>query len=87
MKDHKLRLNIENFNLKDFINSTANLMKMQTDLKGINFRIKNAVGNIELLSDIRRLKQILINLLSNAIKFTEKGFISLKVTTSLNLSN
>lgn len=33
-------------------------------------------GNLIILSDINRIKQVLSNLLSNAVKFTEKGSIS-----------
>ena len=32
-----------------------------------------------LISDYRRLKQVIINLLRNSVKFTQKGHISLKV--------
>ena len=56
MKDHKLRLNIECFQLNELIKQIASLMKIQTELKGISLRISNHVGNIILHSDIRRLK-------------------------------
>ena len=82
MKDQKLRLNIECFQLNELIKQVACLMKIQTELKGISLKISNQVGNIILHSDMRRLKQILINFLSNAIKFTEEGFVKLKVITA-----
>jgi len=34
-------------------------------------------GNIIIVSDRHRIKQILVNLLNNACKFTEKGFVEL----------
>ncbi|GIP23749.1 response regulator [Paenibacillus sp. J22TS3] len=51
--------------------------------KGIGFTIEAEDGVPETVyTDGHRLQQILKNLLSNAIKFTDKGRVSLKITTT-----
>ncbi len=42
----------------------------------------NKIGNKTIISDPRRIKQLLINLIVNALKFTEKGTVTIE--TSLN---
>jgi signal transduction histidine kinase len=61
------------------------------DEKKLEFRIKvepDAPGN--LITDVKRLQQVLKNLLSNAFKFTEKGQIMLLIRNAIdgwNLNN
>ena len=64
------------FNLKELLHS---IMRMQVPAaKTKKIRLTLTVGkNIPdvVLSDLYRLKRILINLISNAIKFTKKGYV------------
>jgi PAS domain S-box-containing protein len=46
--------------------------------KGIDLSWSKNGGPLKLLSDQRRVEQILINLLNNAIKFTEAGYVLLE---------
>lgn len=56
------------------------LMTMRAQEKGLPLEIVYASPLPEtIISDMRRLKQILINLLSNAIKFTTQGSVTLRV--------
>src|SRR5262249_32828754 len=55
-------------------------MAQQTRLA---FKVDVAPGTVESIeTDSRRLAQILRNLLSNAIKFTQKGEVSLRISSS-----
>ena len=49
---------------------------------GIQIIYDNKIGNKTIISDPRRIQQLLINLIVNALKFTEKGTVTIE--TSLN---
>jgi hypothetical protein len=68
--------------LSSLINDTVNIIRIKIGEKPIRF-YTNIDGNIPngLVGDEVRLRQILLNLLSNAVKYTEKGYISLTMTT------
>ena len=74
------RLDIENveFNLRQIIEDTMELMAMDAHGKGLEMVsfIPDDVP-MQLVGDPGRLRQILTNVVNNAIKFTEKGEISL----------
>ncbi len=44
--------------------------------KGVRFECHSPEEEITLMSDARKIRQILLNLISNAIKFTERGSVS-----------
>ena len=50
----------------------------------LTISIETNENNITIVSDERRVEQILLNLLSNAIKFSKKGTITVKVSTKDN---
>ena len=58
---------------------------LQTSSKGLELSI-NVAPNVPqiVLSDERRLKQVIINLLSNALKFTNEGSITIEVEFDKN---
>ncbi|NNC67045.1 MAG: response regulator, partial [Gammaproteobacteria bacterium] len=79
----KLELESIEFDLKELIEDTADLLKEVASKKGINL-ICNFQYGIPLIvfGDPNRLRQILNNLIHNAIKFTEEGNIYIKVQIS-----
>ena len=73
----QLEVRAEPFDLTAVIEKVVQLLKPVAEKKGLvlNTVIGEQLG--EIVSDQRRLSQILINLLNNAIKFTEKGCVTL----------
>lgn len=76
-----LKLDITDFNLRDIIESTLEMVALRAHLKGIAIGAlieKDVPVNVR--GDAMHLSQILKNLLDNAVKFTEQGQISLNVS-------
>ena len=73
-----------NFDLRDTVKSTIELLAFQAQSKGLDlsYSIKQDICT-KLVGDPTRFRQILLNLLGNAIKFTAEGKVWLEVT-SLN---
>lgn len=80
----KLELEQQPFDLRGCIEECLDLMAPEATNKGLNlaYIIEDSVPNT-LVSDITRLRQILVNLLSNAVKFTPKGEILISVSAAL----
>ncbi|MCL2093879.1 MAG: ATP-binding protein [Treponema sp.] len=78
----KLEIHPVRYMLSSLINDTVNIIRLRLIDKPIRFftNIDGSIPNV-LVGDEVRIRQILINLLSNAAKFTEKGHISMSVTT------
>ncbi len=66
--------------LPELIEQLANMFRMQAAAKGIEFvcQIHNPLPAV-VITDEKRLRQILINLLSNAVKYTAHGQVTLAV--------
>jgi PAS domain S-box-containing protein len=90
----KLDLEENPFNLRTCIESTLNLLAPKAIEKGLElaYLIDPQVPEV-IVSDVTRLRQILVNLVSNAVKFTEKGEVTVSVvarplpSTSLSASD
>ncbi len=67
--------------LSQLLSEVFSLMNVKALEKGIILEFQN-IGEIPttILSDTKRLKQILFNLIGNAIKFTEEGFVRLSIS-------
>ena len=77
----KLSLDIHSFNLRDCIEESLDLFTSTAFTKGIELAYcMDADAPEQIVSDITRLRQILVNLFSNAVKFTNQGEVTLRVS-------
>jgi signal transduction histidine kinase len=68
----KMEIKRERVVLDSLLSEAATLIRGMADTKGIAVDVE-VPGNIIVLGDAARLKQVLFNLLSNAVKFTPSG--------------
>lgn len=66
--------------LPDLLDDLSNMFKMQANQKGIqfNYTVRGRLPKT-VMTDEKRLRQILINLLSNAVKYTQQGRVDFEV--------
>ena len=76
----KLVIETASLDLQAFINELAQSMQLPAEGKGLQLVVQYH-GKVPrtILTDAKRLRQILVNLLGNAIKFSEQGAIKLVV--------
>jgi len=67
----------ESFDLARSIEKVAAIAGTLAEKKGLTLAVKVAPGVGTMVSDARRVEQVLLNLLSNAIKFSEAGSVTL----------
>jgi len=81
----KMELELEEFDLKELLESSLSFISERIKKRGIAFalNIKDGIGIIE--ADKRKVKQVIYNMLSNAIKFTpDAGKIGIEAERSSN---
>jgi signal transduction histidine kinase/CheY-like chemotaxis protein/purine-cytosine permease-like protein len=76
----RLELYRNRVHLPDLLDELANMFNMQASQKGIlfHYRVQGRLPNV-VMTDEKRLRQILINLLSNAVKYTQTGQVDFEV--------
>ena len=75
-----VELNTRPANLREAVESVATLMSVQAREKGLEILVRYDPKAPEVLvTDIGRVRQILLNLVGNAINFTEKGYVLINV--------
>lgn len=81
----KITLNEESFDLHQLLQTIEEMFQIRAEAKGLWFKFILA-DNLPkcVVSDARKLRQLLINLLSNAVKFTETGGVTLRAFVCLS---
>lgn len=81
---YKLELEHQPFSLKHLIEESLQMVSTQAGKRGLNLSYIISNGTLDtIIGDHGRLRQILVNLLGNAIKFTDKGDVSLSVSSKV----
>ena len=76
----KLALDNSALALEPFLRSIAGLVSLRAQMKGLTFDLEISPEAPEaILTDERRLRQVLLNLLANAVTFTDRGSVRLRV--------
>ncbi|MDB5179039.1 MAG: hypothetical protein JWN01_982 [Patescibacteria group bacterium] len=79
LEQGKMKLTLEQFDLKPVIESVIYELGALSHEKKIYIRTDNTLGTLPLVyADKNRVKQIIYNLTGNAMRFTEKGGITIK---------
>ena len=78
----KLELYPSPLDLHGFVHGLADMIRVRAEDKGLTF-VCNLSPDLpgSVLSDEKRLRQVLLNLLGNAIKFTTAGKVELSIST------
>ena len=75
--DH-LELSRDKVQVRNMIESSLDMLAERAANKNVELALVLKQGDINILGDIGRLRQIVVNLLSNAVKFTSHGEIIVK---------
>ncbi len=76
----KLELHPKALHFPSFLQGVMEISHVRAEQKGIDFIYLHTPGLPEgIVTDEKRLRQVLLNLLGNAIKFTDKGTVTFKV--------
>jgi PAS domain S-box-containing protein len=73
----QLQVSSEPLDLRASIAKVAEIVKPMAEKKGLALRVELTPEIGTLVSDGRRIEQVLLNLLNNAVKFTERGAVTL----------
>ncbi|VVB62905.1 Methanogenesis regulatory histidine kinase FilI [uncultured archaeon] len=82
VEKEKIELERQPFSLKHLIDESLDMVATQANKKGLNLSETIRYGTPDtIIGDHGRLRQILVNLLTNAVKFTDKGDVSVSVSS------
>ena len=73
----QMEVRAEAFDLRAALDRVIATVRPMAEKKGLALDISISPAQVSMLSDRRRLEQILLNLLNNAIKFTQRGGVTL----------
>ncbi len=73
LEANKMELQMQEDNLREFLNIIFNSFKSMADDRGIVFEFEQNLPHNPTIFDADKIEKIVTNLLSNSFKFTEKG--------------
>jgi PAS domain S-box-containing protein len=76
----QLQVSVDRVDLPALIRQSVESVRPTAEKKGLTLVVRISSDVAAIVSDRRRVEQILLNLLSNAIKFTEQGSIDVECT-------
>jgi signal transduction histidine kinase len=79
-------ITIEEFELDRIVREGAELIRPLAERKGVACRMSLPDAPVLVRSDPGKVRQILLNLMGNATKFTERGEISIEVTSDTTIA-
>ena len=79
LESRQMKIRIEPIYTEKLMNDLYNDFKKQVSAKGIDLRIDKTMNykDIQVESDLYRIKQVFNNLINNSIKFTETGYVEI----------
>jgi signal transduction histidine kinase len=77
----QLRIQHQTFNIRDSIDRSVALVAPLAAKKNLPIEVEIESDLGQIITDRRRVEQVLINLLTNATKFTEHGSVTLRANT------
>ncbi|MBN2164996.1 MAG: response regulator [Marinilabiliaceae bacterium] len=81
IESNQLKIKFDFCQLDSLVDNVHSAMMLINRNPDLDIRLNNTLKdcNIELNSDVYRIKQVLLNLMNNALKFTDQGYIELGV--------
>ena len=78
----EIEIHEEEFTFDEAIQKSVDKIMPLAEKKGLNVLCDLHTGGLVVITDRRRVEQVLLNLLSNAVKFTDQGQIVISTTVS-----
>lgn len=78
----KMELNAEEVDVRTVVEEVIELIRPQADGKGLALEMDVPLALPAAFADRARVRQVLVNLAANAVKFTERGSVTIAVSTA-----
>lgn len=84
IEQEKIKLNIEDVNIGELINTVVGIFEIKTKEKKIYLEVSEIKNNLIIMADPDKLTQVISNLIDNAIKYTKKGGVKISLVDKAN---